>query len=255
MRNFTAFFFVFVFASGQNIDTGNRRKVRPAISCAAPAMTHRWMVSANTNTCSGGTACTNGAGIDTVTDLGSAPSSAAEQPTSANRPVFAAALLNGKAVATFTGASQNFILHNNISDGLMTVYAVLRPTSGTFFGGGNTGTIGSVQYFFNGTNEQFNNMNKAVIVTGTSTLSTGSFQTIALTYDFTSGAAQLFRCSGGTCTNDGTGSYTGGFGNPITRIGGESVPGYFTGQLAEVGYTNVISTAGIAAYSQCQYGI
>ena len=193
MRNFTAFLFLFVFASGQNIDTGNRRKVRPAISCAAPAMTHRWMVSANTNTCSGGSACTNGAGIDTVTDLGSAPASAAEQPTSANRPVFAAALLNGKAVATFSGASQNFILHNNISDGLMTVYAILRPTSGTFFGGGNTGTIGSVQYFFNGTNEQFNNMNKAVIVTGTSTLSTGSFQTIALTYD--SQTAQR-SCSG-----------------------------------------------------------
>ncbi len=255
MKEFLALFLVVFLASEQNIDTGNRRKVRSAL-CTAPVMTHRWAVSNDTNTCSGGSACTNGAGIDTVIDLGSASPSLAEQGSALNRPIFTAAVLNGNAVATFTPASsQNFILHNAISDELMTVYVILKPTTGTFFGGGNTGTAGSVQYFFNGTNQRFNNLNKAIIATGTSALSTTSFQTIALTYNFSTGAAQLFKCAAGTCASDGTGTVTGGFGFPITRIGGESVPGFFGGQIAEVGYTNVISTAGIAAYSQCQYGI
>jgi len=235
----------------QRINTGNRRKA--VVGCTPPSMLHRWTVG--TVTCSGGSPCTNGAGIDTITDTGTGSASNAEQPTSGNRPIYNTAVVGGNPVATFTAASsQSFTFHNNISDSLMTVYVVIKPTSGTWFGGGS-GTGGGVQYFYNGANQQFNSLNRTIIGTGTSSLSTASFQTIVLTYDFSSGAWSMYKCSGGSCAGDGSGTQTASFGFPINQLGGSAAAGFFSGQIAELAYNNSISTTGIATYSQCQYGI
>lgn len=222
-------------------------------SCTPPSMTYRWVVDNASNTCNGGSACTNGAGIDTL--VSTATANNATQGTAGNRPLFSTATtLNGHATAQFTASSsQTLGLASGIGVTAYTIYAVIEPT-----GTGNRafvgGATGELEYRINSSNHQellyaFH----ASIGTGTATFSGSSFVAIAETYDSTSGAYALYTCAGGTCTSDGTGTSAQPI-SPATSLGGNT--DFFNGYIAEIGAANsILSVASIGTYVNCEYGL
>jgi len=245
--------------------TGGNRKRTPIV-CIAPTTDYRWSAFNSANTCnaangthgSGGSCSTTGNTVDGLT-----PQSGSIfwfQDTTANRPTYKTAALNGKPSILFTAANAQ----NMGSSGIpyltsFTAYVVYKhgTTGGIIASCGGT-TVGCVELFDNGTNFQFNNLNRNVIATGTHTLTVGNWYVSVTQYNFTTGAASLFLCSGGTCIVDGTGSLvSGNWGFNVTTLGGISGGGYFNSELAEFGWTqnNTSINSAIATYVQCQYGI
>jgi hypothetical protein len=246
----------FLLLFTQIINTGTRRKVFTAPSCTPPTMTYRWQVANSGILCGTGIACTNGAGTFSLPS--SATSNTASQGASGNQPIYTTGAINGLQAALFNGTSQTLAFSNTFgTSGTMTLYAVIEPTSsgGGILGSATAGTNGSVEWAINGGGGQFfNSLNRAAIASGAATISTSHFSTLAMTYDFTSGVANLYICSGGTCTLDGTGTSTAQFFNATNSLGTTGIF-FFSGYIAEWGYLNSVNTAGIATYSQCEYGI
>jgi hypothetical protein len=165
----------------------------------------------------------------------------------------------------FNGSTSNRFL--SLTTGLpqtgsVTWYSVIGPIAGAMQGpliGGTGGTGGSLEWgigLSGGSVASANSQSRTILISGgTHTISTTAFSTIAITYTYSSGALALYVCSAGTCVSDGTATTTAIFGNPTISLGIAGVAGEFNGYVAEWGYLNSSSIAGIGAYSLCQYGI
>jgi hypothetical protein len=101
----------------------------------------------------------------------------------------------------------------------------------------------------------------AAIGTGTPTLSSGTPYTLALTSDSVAAQAKFYICSGGTCTQDGTGVTTNDPpSTPIYYLGWEEGNNTFlNGSLPELdfyqGIYNSTNLSEVATYSRACYGI
>ncbi len=92
------------FASGQIMQpAGIVTTPTPVAGCTTPSFVDDWPMWGASNTCSGGSACTNGAGIDTVVDTGTGANNGT-QATSGSRPIYATGAINGLAGGTFTSS-------------------------------------------------------------------------------------------------------------------------------------------------------
>jgi hypothetical protein len=235
-----------------------------AVSCTPPTMTYRWSVRNPGIGCTAG-ACVNGGTISSLpSSVGSNP---ATNSSSGRQPIYTTNVINGQPAALFNGVTNSEFLALTTPNvlpqsGSATFYAVIEPTSTcastncAMFGGAATNNF---EYRVNtSSKQQMLQQQNVSIGIGTATISTTAFTTVAATYNFGTGAWALFTCSGGTCSSDGsgTGGPTSGWANSSTYLGAApDIAEWFSGYIAEWGYLNSISTAGIGAYSSCQYGI
>jgi hypothetical protein len=213
----------------------------------------------------------NGAGMDTLVDT--VVGNNAIQTSSSNRPIYTTSAINGLAALAFDGTTsekQMAMLGTptfappEAYTGSLTYYAVVEPgaISGvygyTIFGPSTQiNTLHGISWaIFNGKQFLYSS-NITSIGIGTVTLSTSTFSVIAVTYNMVSGAWTMYECSGGTCTVDNSGTTT----TPSTTtqtddLGSSPSDGfYYNGLVAEYGYLDSASIAGIATYVQCQYNI
>ena len=226
------------------------------MACTAPTLTNQWEMYNAANTCAGGSACTNGAGIDAVHD--SAGSDNLSQSTSANRPVYTTGSINGLAAGNWNAAASQLNRSTAPSNNTtMTWFAVIKTSA--LAGGpltGNSSGSGAFEWRINSTGHQ--EILKGLISsigTSTSVYSSGTWYAIMVTYNQPTGAYAFYNCTSGTCNADGSGTNGQSFGTGLDRIGFQSSDGPFNGLIAEVNYHNAISTTGYGAWSQCKYGI
>lgn len=252
-------------ASGQVMQQGIVASAPPAIPCSPPTMTYRWPMWDSTKVSCGGT-CTNGAKITAATDVVSANN--LSQATTAKQPFWATGVINGLPSSQFIFASTlgNLTMTSGIqATGTATYYAVVKPTSGCATSTScmivaGTNVHGAYQHSFQwriGTNQCIDSEAIAGPTCGTNPVSTTSFTTLAVTFNFSTGAYAFYQCTGGTCASDGSGTFSTTWGGFTDAIGHNSFnPTFsFDGYIPEVGYLNSISTTGIAAWSQCQFGV
>ncbi len=240
-------------SGGQMVNTGNHRKIMAA-ACTAPTMTSRWAAYNPSNLCTGSVACTNGATTTSVPDFLGASNS-----TSANA-VYVTGSVNGLPSFSFSSAQIVLPSGGTVSaSGSITLYAVLKPSATPFTGGifgsaVNSGPEWRIES--TGGKQEFLKQGIVSIGTSTSAVSTAAYSTIVMTYNYTSGVLTFYKCASGTCTTDGTATSAPGFTLRQNVLGFASVVNeQFVGNIAEWGYLNSSSTAGIAAWSQCKYGI
>jgi hypothetical protein len=233
-------------------------------SCTPPTMTYRWAAYNSLNTCGTGVACTNGAAGRVSADLVS--SNNATNTTGSNQPTYTTGAINGQPAWTFNGSTPNFFSFTTAlpfqSWTTITIYAVVENTgtSGQFLATSahNTHLLG---YGFNGSgNQAFGDVGIASLASGTAVYSTSTWYTIVMQYNTSTLAYTLYKCSGGTCAADGSGTASSGFSftSATDAMGADVNDGgayNFSGNVAEIGVLNGTSTAGIGAWSQCEYGI
>lgn len=220
-------------------------------SCTAPTMTVRYAAFNASNVCTGG--CTNGNVVTAFADMAGSNNAAGS-----GGPTFTAAAVGGQPSIQFAGGA-DFQLGTDISTSVTTYteYAVIKPgTVGTLYSISGGGASSALEWRINASGHQ-EILNSAVasIVTGTATISTTSYSVVAFTYNRSTGAANLYICSAGTCTSDGTATNAQTFGSALNTVGFSQASGGFVGYIAEWGYLNGTSTTGIGSYSQCKYGI
>jgi hypothetical protein len=231
-------------------------------------MTYRWAAYSltGTNNCgsAGTTLCANGLGVYTLPD--SAGSNNAVQTTSADQPTFATNQINGLPAISNSGGSgssaQVLVAGTGFATGTnFTMYAVVEPTNlGNYMAVFGTNLANdsqvAVEYGFEG-NNQFVRANGNSAIPGSATFANSTWKTIALTYNNSTQAVQMYICSSGTCTADGSAGtiLPGAFNTAITNLFGPAADFAMQGYIAEWGYLNSISLTGIGAYSQCKYGL
>ncbi len=250
---------------GQLISTGNRRTVT-APPCTPPAFTTQYLFWNPTNTCNGGGACTSGTdGIDSMASTGSITGRALTQSTSAKRPLYTPAALNGHAVGTFTQAAQTQIgglelygtaINGNVAQTWLVVMKMSAVAGGNNMIGANPSGSNLEWYVSPGATSGFNKASTTIIGTSTGTFATSTWYAMVLQYNQPTGVWTFLHCAGGSCTSDGTGTNAQGFGWPAQTIGFQNNgDGGFGGQIAEVSYFSGISTTNFGCYVQTTYGI
>lgn len=232
--------------------------------CVPPITTYRYVASNVLNTCNGGLACSNGLGVDKLTEYNSTGNDATQLSGGA-RPVYTTGAVNGLPAITFSGAQfLTFASGWPAGSGSITIYAVLEPGTGgsldyNIVGSGSGGAgRGSLEWNVQQTSyEQYVNASTETHIGGGSTaLSTSHFSTIVFVYNFSSGAYTFYVCSGGTCNVDSSGTTTASSWLQASAIGlNGNDSTVFYGQIAELGYLNSANISGIDAWTQCEYGI
>lgn len=233
-------------------------------SCSPPTMTARWAAYNSANTCTASSVpCTNGAFGWTQPDL--AGTNSTTNATSLG-PIYTTSAINGLPSWTFTKSSGQFWrLNSSIpQSGSITFYAILNWSS--------TCTSSGCSIFglslSHGLNWQINaattttghqrllSQGLAEVAIGTQNYTAGVWYTVVTTYNFSTGAWSFYNCAAGTCSLDSSGTGTSTFSASTDDLGaGQDTTEYFGGQIAEWGYLNSANTSGIAAWSQCKYGI
>ncbi len=247
--------------SAVSIGRGTGALASASGTCALTGATYQWPVYNAANTCGTGVACTNGAGINTLASIATANN--ATQATTASQPIYTTGQVNGLPAMVFNGTSDVLTLATGIglNQPTITWYSVVKPTSAAtnqvIVGGSVTG---SFEWAISSTKHQeIVEDNVVVIGTGTATISSTAYTTLVAQYTLSTGAWQLYTCSGGTCTSDGSGTTTlpgGMFTNDTNTFGyTTSADGYSTASIAEIGYFNTITLSNIAGYSSCKYAI
>jgi hypothetical protein len=138
----------------------------------------------------------------------------------------------------------------------MGYYAVVNVTaSGVQAIIGDNVSSGAVEWRINGTHQELLQQSVAVIATGTTTLTAG-WHTLAFTYNQSTGAYALYICTGGTCNSDGSGSNAKAIGTDMTQLGAAPAASeYFASSIAEIGFNNSATIAGVGAWSSCKFAI
>lgn len=259
MRNLLILLLLPLLAMGGGqtvVSTGNHRKIFSA-ACNAPTLTYQWEMWNAANTCNGGSACTNGAGLDTVND--SAGADTLTQGTSGNRPIYTTASISGLAAANWN--TSNMQLNRSVAPSnntTMTWFVVFNSSAiGTSqpITGNSSGT-GAFELRVNATgNIEMLKGRVTSIGTSTGTYSASTWYAVLATYDQGTGAWAIYKCSGGTCAADGSGTNAVSFSVGADRIGFYSGDGVFSGLIAEVNYRQAITTTGYGAYALCKYGL
>lgn len=240
-----------------------------AAPCTPPTMTYLYSAFNTSNTCNGGSPCTNGDNMDTIKSSATANDGTAA--SSGARPLYNTNQINGQPALTLNGPTnqQGFGMATAIptGSGSLTLYAVIKPDlsggqaaiigNGSASGGGTAG-IKAIEWRINNSTSKQDLLSQqnALLASSTSTVSTAAFSTVAVTYDFGTGAYTFYKCASGTCTADGSGTASGSWAVNSSGLGlATSASEFYKGQIAEWGYLNSASVTGIAAWSQCKYGI
>ena len=204
----------------------------------------------------GSVPCTNGALLTSVPDLAGSTNSAGANP------VYTTGAVNGLPAFTFTnngdqifftaGAAANWAV-----TGQITFYAILKPISSATELPMLPLLLMAVQWRINTTGKQeILSQGTTSIGSGTATISTSAYSTLTMTYDYTSHVLNLYTCAGGTCSSDGTATTSASFSSQQSVLGWAGpITEQFKGSIAEWGYLTSADITGIAAWSQCKYGI
>ncbi len=189
---------------GQQDQTIVAVRKRAAVVCVAPTTDHRYAINEPTTTCNGGSACTNGAGIDFVTDLVQTDrDNRARQTVSGQRPIYTTGAINGLPAAAFTSTNSQFLDMANGGGWLgsggavtaITVWMVIKPTNGAWILSSQSGTAGSFMYSFTASpgHQHADSKNRTILGSGTATLSSSTWYTLAVTYNFSTGALAFYK--------------------------------------------------------------
>jgi hypothetical protein len=249
---------------GGTAGIGGKTGVGGGPSCSPPSLTYQWAAYSltGTNNCgsAGTSSCTNGASVYTLTE--SIAGNNAVQATSANQPLFETNQINGlPAIESngLSGVSAEYLPFSmTIPDTAnFTIYAMVKSSSLSGYQTiiSNDANTSSIEYGIPNAAHQYVRVNGYSSGLGSATLSTGTWYTLALTFTYSTLAYNLYICSGGTCTSDGSGTAGGSPSQPINSLFGPNGDDSWNGYVAEWGYLNSVSTSGIAAYSLCKYGI
>jgi hypothetical protein len=228
----------------------------PTTPCSKPTLTSDWAASSLSSTVhcgTGTTICINGAQIHLIPDVVGS-NNITSLVGSGSAPFYQTSILNNQPVVQWTSTSiAYFGLGTSIpaANTTSSFFMTLAPTTGAVRKL-VTGPTGALFWEISATGHQLVFAGTGATITGTTAFTSGSFVTIAFTYS--SGVINLYTCSGGVCTSDGTGN-TGTPTAAITEFGQGGGTGTYLGYIAEIGYLNGASITGFATYSQCKYGI
>ncbi len=220
----------------------------PTYSCTPPATTYRWAAYNSANTCSGGSTCTNGLGIDTLVDFISANN--ATQTVSGNRMTYTTGGVNGLPVAT--GGSGKYFNVTIPLPTAVTYYAVV--TGNGVLMSRNTGFTATLEWLFGNSQNTVNAAGAVFIGSGSPLPAATGYVGGVFQYNFSTHAWAFYNCASGTCTAAGSGTTAGIIYQP-DAFGYDQGDGYFNGSIAEIGYFNSTTTAGIGPWMACKYGI
>ncbi len=230
---------------------GDKSSVKPVAGCTLPTnLTYRWIPNAG---CSTSVACMT----DTVAGNN------ASQTTSGDLPTYSATGgPNSTPALAFSGSWVDFSTGIPAPTGsaTYTFYEVIKlssPTATQYLMGNQT-SLGALAVEFGGTGvARLALTGTGAVATDTATMTGSTWYTKAVTFSYATEAYQFYTCSGGTCTAGAGGTATAGtYSQAINLIGARGNSSFgIGGSLAEFGYYNGISIAGLGAYSQCQYGI
>lgn len=251
-------FLVLMLSTGQYVATV---PATSSVTCTPPSNTYRWAAFNSANLCgtTGGSSCTtNGQAMYKLTEINGNTGHNAEQATTTAQPTYTTNAINSLPAATFNGTSDDFPLVTSIPNTVTTYsfYAVVNPAAA----GSYRGIVGGgLSWDFNTTNNLDLRISGSTdIATGTNAYSTtGTWLTLAVTYNNSTNAYAFYVCSAGTCTVDKSGT-----GAAVSLTSGISSLGtfgthYFNGSIAEIGYYNGIFSStdltNLGAYSQCEY--
>jgi hypothetical protein len=224
---------------------GPGRQAR-SIPCTPPSMTYRWVPASG---CSTTSACAK----DRVDGNNASQISSGALPTySEGRGP------NSTPDLTFNGSTDYLTFGAAIPSAVttFTIYAVIAMTGAgrenAIFGG----DTGGIEYRINASNHpDLLYQSIADVNSGTQTLSANTWYTEVVTFQI-SGAVNFYYASGGSLIPSGSGSTSSYAFSGITESLGASRGGeYFRGKIAEIGYLSSVNTSGIAAWSNCHYGI
>jgi hypothetical protein len=209
-------------------------------------MTYRWVASSG---CSTSTVCAK----DRV------DGNNASQTLSSALPTYSeSGGPKGTPDLTFNGSTDYLTFRTAIPSAVtgFTIYAVIAMIGAgrenAIFGG----DTGGIEYRINASNNpDLLYQNIADVNSGTQTLSANKWYTEAVTFQI-SGAVNFYYASRGSLIPAGSGSTSSNAFSGITdSLGGSQGGEYFRGKIAEIGYLSSVNTSGIAAWSNCHYGI
>jgi hypothetical protein len=209
-------------------------------------MTYRWTP---TSGCSTSTPC--------ATDQVSGNN--ASQTTSGDLPTYSATGgPNSTPSLAFNGTSDFIIPATAIPSGLtvFTLYVILNVTTlqdGAMFGG----VGGGIEYRIDSSGKPGLLVQSVVGTSGTQTLSTGTWYTVVVTHDNGTTTTNFYNATSGTLSAQGNNTTQAMVLTSTTNdLGGATGNSeFFNGEIAEWGYLNSVNTAGIAAWSNCHYGV
>lgn len=237
---------------------------RPQVSagCTPPTVTSRWAGSNNTgtNNCgsSGTSPCTNGSVLYYWID--SVGGNTAGPLFGASSVDYVTGVLNSLPAANFPGSSYSQkvlstpIPTSIVSYSFAATFDTLAASTAQALFGPQT-SVGGISWSINSSGKQ--QLCISSCVSGTTVFSTSTFYTITASYNTATNAWAFQKCSGGTCTSDGSGTTSlGTASNAISTIGqlATGVNG-LNGNIVEIDYYNGSSITGEGAWSYCQYGV
>lgn len=243
----------------QIINTGGYRKL-PASPCSPPTMTSRWAAYNPANTCTTGSTspCTNGQIAWIAPDFNSVYAMG-RQVNSAN-PIFTTNAINTSLPSwAFSSSVPDFFNVTPIPSSITTYtfYVIFKlTTTGAYQIFFSAGTGGGLVYFISDTNHQGIALTGAGTNLGTATFTSGVWYAVAMTVNTSTSAYAFYKCSGGTCSSDGSGTGSLASTQPIVWFGNDPVSGLaLNAQIAEAGFLNGINITGIGPWVSCKYGV
>lgn len=252
---------------GQNPGPSTTGAVVGGTTCTLPSGTADWRAStiAGTTNCgtTGTTACANSTPVyNALDDIGS---NTAFQTTNTNaQPLFLASQINGLPAFGFNGANGHTVDVLNLTSAIPTAnttysaFAVISPSTVTATNkllGQASASTGAVRWFISSSGHQTISAGASANQTGTATLVVNTWVTIGFTWNLSTGAWNMYKCSGGTCSSDGSGTTTATPTQTVNAIGVSEGSSNFKGLMAEMWFLNGTSNTGWASWSQCKYGI
>lgn len=253
---------------GQNPgpSSGGALSSAPA-SCTLPSGTSDWQantITATTNCgTTGTTVCTNSTPVYNVPDA--IGSNAVSQTTNTNaQPLFLTSQINGLPAFGFDGANShtvdNLLLTTPIATTNTTYsfFTAISPSNVTATNkllGQTAALTGSLRWYISSSGHQTVSADASSQISGSATLVVNTWVVIGFTWNTSTGALNLYKCSGGVCTSDGTSTTVTTPTQTVNAIGVSEGSSNFKGLMAEMWYLNGISNSGWGAWSQCKYGI
>lgn len=224
------------------------------VAPVGPAFTNDWPMWGASNTCGSGVACTNTAGLRLAVDA--AGSNNATQTNGSQQPEYLTSQINSLA-AISPGGSNNLPFASTFcqSGCTMTWFAVMAPnTSNTAAIVGNITSNGGFTWRVNSSGHQeIDQQGTALIAQGTVTLTNAAWVGLIAQYNETTGAYAFYECATGSTNADASGTATSSLTEPISSIGASAADSS-GGTIAEIGYLNTTTTAGLCSYVNTTYG-
>lgn len=237
---------------------GSTTRGSAASSVLPPTMTYRYQSDAVGNTCgtTGASSCTtNAQALFSLADL--ADSSPLSQATTANQPTFITNAINTSLpAAAFSGSSQYLAfgtpIPTSVSNYVFYVVVKFTATDSYVFGGASSGTW--MYRYTTSSQMDFVLTDTADIANSGTTFALNTWYTMVLSFSLS--GVSFSHCSAGSLVADNSASNGYTASNPIQHVGADVADSvYMHGNIAEFGYLNGTSTAGICAWTQAHWGV